>query len=96
MMTEEMVLAALVEWTPLIELLGWIVGGIIVVFSGALGAVWLVSNGAKRCASNAGQKAERADAIVNGLHEEVRGLRTDMTIGFKHVNDRLDRFIGGE
>jgi hypothetical protein len=85
------IIAAAVEWTPLIELLAVIIAA----FGGIIWAIWSVASGAKRCATAAGQKAERADAVVQGLHKEVKGSRADMIEGFKHVNDRLDKFLGG-
>jgi hypothetical protein len=91
------IIAAAVEWQPLVELLALVVGAMVVVFSGALGAVWIVASGAKRCASDALVGVARADEQSQASAEAVRELTKEMRAGFKRTHERLDLFIkGGE
>jgi hypothetical protein len=94
--TTTRIIAAFVEWQPLIELLGWVVGALVVVFSGALGAVWLVASGAKRCASNALVGVARADEQSQAATKAIAELTKEMRAGFKRTHERLDLFIRGD
>lgn len=83
-----MVLAAYVEWTPLIELLAVIA----IALSGVVYALWSVACGARRCAEEATESVARADEQNIGMKASIDGLRTDMKDGFARLHERLDKF----
>lgn len=85
-------LGALVEWTPLIELLAVCA----VILMAIIGAVWFVANGAKRCATDAMAEAGRVAEENKGIKESVTTLTKAVTDGFRDTHERLDKFIGGE
>jgi hypothetical protein len=90
------IIATIVEWQPLIELLALVVGALVVVFISALGAVWFVASGAKRCASDALIGVARADEQSQAATKAIAELTKEMRAGFKRTHERLDLFIRGD